>query len=87
MNDLKDKIADVVENWKYNKICQIEIDTDTDFVIHNETQRAINRIYEELEELDSGIDEIIEEMNKPSDYEIDLEADNRNRARELVYGG
>ena len=87
MNDLKERIADAIEDWRYEKVGKIEVDNDTDFAIHKEVQRCIKGICNDLEELDATIDNYIETMKYPSDYENDLNEDNRVRARELTYGG
>lgn len=83
MKDLKEYIADAIEEWRFKKIGDIELDTDTDFEIHREVQSTIQDIYEKLEDLEDEIDNLVEQMNEPSDYEYDIAEDYKTRTNEL----
>lgn len=87
MEELKEKIADAIDEYKDRKIQEIDVDPDTDFDIFKEKQRTVGRIYDLLEDLDAEIDDLIEQMNEPSLYEQDMARDDQSRFRDLIFGG
>lgn len=84
MNDLIEKIKDLIEEYKDAKVGNIELDSDTDFEIHKEVEKTSEIIVDHLEELGETIDAYIETMNEPSDYENDLAEDNYFRNRDIA---
>lgn len=83
MKDLKEYLMDAIEDWRYRKLSNIELDSDTDFEIHQEVQSTIKEICEKLKDLEDDIDSLVEQMSEPSNYEFDMEEDERTRFKEL----
>ena len=84
MKDLKEIIEDAIDDYIYKKTHEIAIDEDTSFEIFKAKRSAGKRIGEILEELDDEVDDFIQQMNEPSDYEYDLAEDNRSRLKDLA---
>ena len=82
--DLFETIKGAIEDYRYNKTKDIEIDEDTDMEIFDRTTELINSIEEDINYLDEDIDCLVESMNEPIDY--DLQQDNIARARDLIGG-
>lgn len=83
MNELKNIIASAIDDWKFKKLSNIEVDPETDYEIFKTTTKAINHICEELDELNEDIDYLVETMNEPSDYEAWKMEDDIRRTNEL----
>ena len=64
LEEYKELIADLVEEFKEKKIGEIDVDIDTDYEIHKEVEWNTKCILEHLEELDETIDSYIEDMNE-----------------------
>lgn len=84
MKDLKELIADAIEDWKVKKIQNADIDDDIDFEIFSMVQNATNRIFDELEDLNDNIDYLMEDT--VSNYDWDLEQDAIQRTNDLREG-
>lgn len=84
MNELKNNITSAIEDWKYKKLSDIDIDPNTDFEIFKEINKCLGRIIDELEDLNDIIDSLIETMNEPSDYEYDMHMDMIQRTNDLI---
>ena len=79
--DLIETIKGAIEDYRYNKTKDIEIDDDTDMEIFDRTRTFLESIEEDINYLDEDIDCLVEHMNEPTDY--DLQQDNIARTREL----
>lgn len=86
MKQLQTELADAITEYRYRKQGTAIIDDDTDFEIHNEVEYFIKHVCEEVEELDSTIDAIIEEQNEPNLHEWDIQEDNRRRYENMTGG-
>lgn len=79
MKDLKEKIALLISEYFDKKTSQIEIDDDTEYEIYKTRERYIKHIDNELDDLESEIDSLIESMNEPSQLEQDIMEYERTR--------
>ena len=83
MKDLLEKIDDILEQYRYEKLNQIEVDDNTEFEIYKRIESVSKSIKEDLKDLDEDIDTLVEEMNEESDYDYDMREYDYMRSREL----
>lgn len=86
MKELKEDIINAFDIYKDRKVGRANISKDTDFEIYKEIDYVVKRLMNDIEELDSTIDAIIEDANEPSLYEQDLLEDERQRTLDLKRG-
>ena len=83
MKDLVLLIAEAIENYKDEKLSNMDIDSDIEYQIYKTIEKYKEKIEDKLQELDDDIDTLIEQMNEPSDKEVWNEEYERQREVEF----
>ena len=84
MNELKEKIKDLIQEYKDKKVGNLNLNIDIDFEIQRETDNVTQIIIDRLEELDETIDDYV--TDEPSDYELDCKADDLRHYENMIGG-
>lgn len=82
--DLIGRIETALDQYQYEKYGHIELDDETSQGIFNECKRFLEHIKEDIEDLDATIDEYIEDMNQPSNYEFDCREDDKRHYENIT---
>ena len=86
MKELKEIIKGAMDDYRYRKTQGLDLDNDTDLEIFGEVNYLSKRFCDDIDELDSTIDAIIENTNEESLYEYDMREDAKLRTRDLIGG-